>query len=317
MRKLILTRLAAFVLTLFAASVVLFVAISVVPGSAARSALGIDATPQAIARFEAQRGLDRPLVAQYAEWLRKTLSGDFGTSFQNSVAVGPELVARIPVTLELALLAFLVANLIAIPLGIAAAARHLRLVDKAFTMVATILGAVPNFWLATLLVMVFTIRLRWLPPGGFTPLFEDPVMNLKQMIMPALSLGLVSSALLLRIMRASMIEVLSSDFIRTAHAKGASEAIVIWRHAVRNALIPYMNVAAVEFGFLFGSVVVIEDIFQLPGVGSLVLVGIINRDYPVLLAGALTITLFVLLVNLIVDIGVGVLDPRRVKGSKV
>lgn len=315
MFRLILTRLAAFALTLFAASIVLFVAISVVPGSAAKSALGIDATPQAIARFEAQRGLDRPLVVQYADWLGRTLTGDFGTSFQNSVAVGPELLNRIPVTLELALLAFLVANAIALPLGVAAAARHQRLADKSFTLVATILGAVPNFWLATLLVLVFSIKLRWLPPGGFTPLTVDPLLNLKQMILPALSLGLVSSALLLRIMRSSMIEVLSSDYIRTAHAKGAAEGLVIRRHAVRNALIPYTNVAAVEFGFLFGSVVVIEDIFQLPGVGSLVLVGIINRDYPVLLAGALTITLFVLVLNFLVDILVGVLDPRRVKGS--
>lgn len=315
MLRLILMRLAAFALTLFAASIVLFVAISVVPGSAAKSALGIDATPQAIARFEAQRGLDRPLVVQYAEWLRKTLSGDFGTSFQNSVPVGPELLNRIPVTLELALLAFLVANVIALPLGVGAAARHQRLADKSFTFVATILGAVPNFWLATLLVLVFSIKLRWLPPGGFTPITVDPWRNLQQMILPALSLGLVSSALLLRIMRSSMIEVLSSDYIRTAHAKGAAEGLVVRRHAVRNALIPYANVAAVEFGFLFGSVVVIEDIFQLPGVGSLVLVGIINRDYPVLLAGALTITLFVLVLNLIVDILVGVLDPRRIKGS--
>lgn len=315
MLRLIFMRLAAFVLTLFAASVVLFVAISVLPGSAAKSALGIDATPQAIARFEAQRGLDRPLVVQYVEWLGNALAGDFGTSFQNSVDVGPELLNRIPVTLELAFLAFLVANTIAIPLGVAAAARHQRLADKSFTLVATIFGAVPNFWLATLLVLVFSIKLRWLPPGGFTPLTEDPVRNLQQMILPALSLGIVSSALLLRIMRSSMIEVLSSDYIRTAHAKGAAERVVIRRHAVRNALIPYTNVAAVELGFLFGSVVVIEDIFQLPGVGSLVLVGIINRDYPVLLAGALTITLFVLILNLVVDILVGVLDPRRTKGS--
>jgi peptide/nickel transport system permease protein len=315
MLRLIFTRLAAFVLTLFAASVVLFLTINVLPGSAAKAALGIDATPQAIARFEAQNGLDRPLVIQYVEWLGKTLMGDFGTSFQNRVAVGPELLNRIPVTLELAILAFVVANCIAIPLGIASAARHQKGTDKSVTFMATILGAVPNFWLATLLVMFFTLNLRWLPPGGFTPFLANPVMNLKQMMMPALSLGLVSSALLIRIMRSSMIEVLSSDYIRTANAKGATEATVVRRHAVRNALIPYLNVAAVEFGFLFGSVVVIEDIFLLPGVGSLVLVGIINRDYPVLLAGALTITVFVLVVNLLVDIAVGVLDPRRVRGS--
>jgi peptide/nickel transport system permease protein len=232
------------------------------------------------------------------------------------VPVGPELLNRIPVTLELALLAFAVANLIAFPLGAIAAARHRRAADRVFSLLASLLGAVPNFWLATLLVMVFSIWLRWLPPGGYVPLTEDPLANLRLMILPALSLGLVSSALLLRIMRASMLEVLSRDYIRTARAKGAPEGLTIRRHSLRNAAIPYINVAAVELGFLFGSVVVIEDIFQLPGVGSLVLVGIINRDYPVLLGAALAITVFVLVANLIVDLAVGLLDPRRTKGSQ-
>ncbi len=316
MVRLITTRLGAFLLTLFAASVVLFLTINVLPGSAAKSALGMEATPQAIARFEAQRGLDRPLAVQYGQWLFKTLQGDFGVSFQNSVPVGPELMRRVPVTLQLASFAFVIANLVAIPLGMLAAARHGRRADKATTFTATLFGAVPNFWLATLLILVLSLNLRWLPSGGFTPFSVDPVQNLKQILMPALSLGIVSSALLIRIMRASMIETLSSEYIRTAHAKGATEAVVIRRHAFRNSLIPYLNVAAVEFGFLFGSAVVIEDIFRLPGVGSLVLVGIINRDYPVLLAAALTITLFVLVVNLIVDLTVGLLDPRRVKGSR-
>lgn len=317
MIKLLSTRLAAFALTLFGASLILFLTIQILPGSAARSALGVDATPQAIARFEAQRGLDRPLAVQYMEWLGNTARGDFGVSFQNSVPVGPELLKRLPVTLELAVLAFLLANLVAIPCGIAAAARHQKRADKAIGLFATLLGAVPNFWLATLLVMIFTLKLRWLPPGGYTPFTVDPWMNLKQMVMPVLSLGLVSSALLTRIMRSSMIEVLSSDYIRTAAAKGAREGIVLRRHAFRNSLIPYLNVAAVEFGFLFGSVVVIEDIFLLPGIGSLVLVGIINRDYPVLLAAALTITLAVLIINLIVDLVVGMLDPRLVKGGRL
>lgn len=311
-----MARIGAFALTLLAASIVLFLAINVIPGSAAQSALGIDATPQAIARFEATRGLDRPLPVQYLEWLSKVFHGDFGASFQSGVPVGPELLNRIPVTLELALLAFLIANLIALPLGTIAAARHRRGADRVFSSLASLLGAVPNFWLATLLVMVFSIWLRWLPPGGYVPLTEDPLANLRLMILPALSLGLVSSALLLRIMRASMIEVLSRDYIRTAKAKGAAEWLTIRRHSLRNAAIPYINVAAVELGFLFGSVVVIEDIFQLPGIGSLVLVGIINRDYPVLMAAALVITIFVLLANLVVDLAVGLLDPRRTKGSQ-
>ena len=312
MLRLIAFRLLAFIPTLIAASIILFIAINVVPGSAANAALGIDATPQAIARFEHQHGLDRPLYVQYLAWLTGALRGDFGNSFQNHVPVGPELVARLPVTLELAVLAFLIANLIAVPLGALAAYWHQRKVDFSITFLATTMGAIPNFWLATLLILLFALMLRWLPAGGYVPFNEEPVRNLEMMIMPALSLGIVSSALLLRIMRTAMLEVLSSDYIRTALAKGASQGVVIWRHALRNALIPFLTVGAVEFGFLFGGVVIIEDIFLLPGIGSLVLVGIINRDYPVLLAGALVITVVVLTANMIVDLLGSILDPRQV-----
>jgi peptide/nickel transport system permease protein len=315
MIRLILTRLALFVPTLLAASLILFIAINIVPGSAARSALGVDATPQAIMRFEALNGLDRPLHVQYIEWLGKALTGDFGKSFQNRVAVGPEILKRLPVTLELALFAFIIANLIAVPLGAISAYRHGKPADTFITSLATVLGAIPNFWLATLLVLVFALKLRMLPAGGFTPLLSDPMKNLSQMILPALSLGVVSSALLLRIMRAAMIEVLSSDYIRTARAKGASDGTVIRRHALRNATIPYLTVGAVEFGFLFGGVVIIEDIFRLPGIGSLVLVGIINRDYPVLIGSALVVTVVVLTVNMVVDIAASLLDPRQVRAK--
>jgi peptide/nickel transport system permease protein len=312
MLRLIAFRLLAFIPTLIAASIILFIAINVVPGSAAKAALGIDATPQAIARFEHQHGLDRPLYVQYLAWLSGALSGDFGNSFQNHVPVGPELLARLPVTLELAVLAFLIANLIAVPLGALAAYCHQRKTDFTITFLATIMGAIPNFWLATLLILLFALTLRWLPAGGYVPFTDDPLRNLEMMIMPALSLGIVSSALLLRIMRTAMLEVLSSDYIRTARAKGATQGVVIWRHALRNALIPFLTVGAVEFGFLFGGVVIIEDMFLLPGIGSLVLVGIINRDYPVLLAGALVITVVVLTANMIVDLLGSVLDPRQV-----
>lgn len=315
MLRLIALRLLAFVPTLLAASVVLFVAVNVVPGSAARSALGIDATPQAIARFEAENGLDRPLHVQYAAWLGGALRGDLGTSFQSRVPVGPEILARLPVTLELAVLAFLLANLIAVPLGALAAWRHQRPTDSLITLIATILGAVPSFWLATLLILFLSLRLGWLPSGGYTPFLDEPLTNLRQMLMPALSLGLVSSALLTRIMRAGMIEVLSSDYVRTARAKGAGGGVVVRRHALRNALIPYLTVGAVEFGFLFGGVVIVEDIFLLPGIGSLVLVGIINRDYPVLLAAALVVTVAVLTVNMLVDLAAALVDPRQVKAK--
>lgn len=312
MVRLIALRLAAFVPTLLATSAVLFVAVNVVPGSAAKAALGIDATPQAIARFEHDQGLDRPLHVQYLDWLAKALHGDFGTSFQNHLPVGPELATRLPVTLELALLAFLAANAIAVPLGAVAAYYHRKRMDHVVTLMATVMGAVPNFWLATLLILMFALTVRALPAGGYVPFAENPLRNLSLMIMPALSLGVISSALLLRIMRSGMLEVLSSDYIRTAVAKGASAPRVIWRHALRNAVIPFLTVGAVEFGWLFGGVVIIEDIFLLPGVGQLVLVGIINRDYPVLLASTLTVTVVVLAANMVVDVLAGVLDPRQI-----
>lgn len=312
MLRLIALRLAAFVPTLLATSIVLFITVNVVPGSAARAALGIDATAQAIARFEHEQGLDRPLHVQYLDWLAKALHGDFGISFQNHLPVGPELLARLPVTLELAILAFIIANLIAVPLGALAAYHHQQRTDTVITSITTIMGAVPNFWLATLLVLVLALTFKVLPAGGYVPLTEDLVKSLSLMIMPAMSLGIVSSALLLRIMRAKMIEVLSSDYIHTAVAKGAAPNVVVSRHALRNVLITFLTVGAVEFGWLFGGVVIIEDIFLLPGVGQLALVGIINRDYPILLASALTVTVVVLTANMVVDLIAAMLDPRQV-----
>ncbi len=303
-------RVAAFGATLVAASILLFLAINVLPGSAARSALGIDATPQAIARFEAERGLDRPLLVQYADWARGVLAGDFGRSFQSGVDVGADLLARIPVTLELALLAFIIANAIAVPLGLAAGLRPGSARDRSASVLASLAGAIPSFVVALTLVLLFTHRLGWLPPSGFTSIGENLGMNLRQMMMPALALGIGSTAVLLRIMRNAIAETRTKDYVRTAVAKGVGPTRVLWHHIVPNALPPYLNVAAIEFSVLFGSVVIIEDTFLLPGVGSMVLVGILDRDYPVLLAGALTITVLVLVANFVVDLVTGLLDPR-------
>ena len=312
MIQFIVKRLAAYVPTLLIISMVLFVAINAVPGSAAHAALGITATAEAIAQFERELGLDRPLYEQYWRWLAKALQGDLGMSYQAGVPVGPELLARLPVTLELAILSFLIANLIAVPLGCAAAYKHQKPTDNSVILLATVMGAVPNFWLATLLILFLSLTLGWLPIGGYIPFSEDPIKNLSLMIMPAISLGVVSSALLLRIMRTNMLEVLSADYIRTAHAKGANQRVVIWRHALRNALIPYLTVGGVEFSLLFGGVVIIENIFMLPGVGEMALIGIVIRDHPLLLASVLSVAVVVLTVNLIVDILGAWLDPRQV-----
>jgi peptide/nickel transport system permease protein len=313
MLRLLLIRLATFVPTLFAASVILFVAVNVVPGSAARSALGFQATPQAILRFEHQHGLDRPLVVQYVDWASKALAGDFGISFQNAVAVGPEVRKRIPVTLQLAGISFLVALTLAIPLGALAGFRHQSGTDGVVTTLATLFGSTPNFWLATLLIYFFSLRLGWLPTGGFTPASESLSKNLRGLILPCIALGVVSSGLLIRIMRTAVIEVMQSNYIETAKSKGLTNLRLVTHHVLRNALIPFLTVGAVEFGFLVGSVVIIEDVFRIPGIGSLVLVGIINRDYPVLLAATMSIIVIVLIVNLLVDLAAQVIDPRQVR----
>jgi len=314
--RLIAIRLLTFVPTLAIASMVLFLAVNVVPGSASKAALGIHATPQAVKRFEHQHGLDRPLAVQYVEWAGKALKGDFGVSFQNAVAVGPEVMKRLPVTLQLAAMAFVVAIGLAIPLGALAGFYHQRPPDGVITTLATLFGSIPNFWLATLLVYLFSLYLGWLPTGGYVPWAEDPAANIKSMLLPCISLGVVSSGLLIRIMRTSLIEVMTSNFIETARSKGVSDFRLVTVHAIRNALIPFLTVAAVEFGFLVGSVVIIEDVFRIPGIGSLVLVGIINRDYPVLLAAAMMITLIVLITNLVVDLLATVIDPRQVRARR-
>lgn len=313
MLRLVLSRLASFVPTLFVASVILFVAVNVVPGSAARSALGIQATPQAIMRFEHLHGLDKPLAVQYGEWAAKAVVGDFGTSFQNAVAVGPEIRKRIPVTLELAAIAFVIAISLSVPLGALAGFRHQSGVDGVVTTLATLFGSTPSFWLATLLIYGFALQLGWLPTGGYTPFSQDPVANIKGMLMPCVALGIVSSGLLIRIMRTAVIEVMAANFIETARSKGVSSFRLVSAHVLRNAMIPFLTVGAVEFGFLVGSVVIIEDVFRIPGIGALVLVGIINRDYPVLLAAAMTITVIVLIVNLLVDLAAHMIDPRQVR----
>jgi peptide/nickel transport system permease protein len=210
-------------------------------------------------------------------------------------------------------MAFLVAIVLAIPLGLIAGFRHQSIADVVITTLATLFGSTPNFWLATLLIYFFSLRLGWLPTGGYTSFSQDPVANLTGMLMPCIALGIVSSGLLIRIMRTVVIEVMSSNFIETARSKGVSNLRLVTAHVLRNALIPFLTVGAVEFGFLVGSVVIIEDVFRIPGIGSLVLVGIINRDYPVLLAAAMTVTVIVLIANLLVDLAAQAIDPRQVR----
>lgn len=304
-------RVAAVVPTLFVASVIIFATINLVPGRASTAFLGIYQTPEAQAAFDQRYGLDRPLPVQYADWILGVLRGDFSESLVSEVPIGPELMSRASVTLELALLAMVVALATGMVLGTMAAWWRGRAIDRVVSSIAVVGMSTPNFLLATLLVLIVAINLRVVPPGGYVSFWEDPLVNLALMAMPALSLGLVSSTILLRMIRSTMIDVLESDYIRTALAKGVSSFHIVMRHGLRNAMAPFLAVAGVEFGALFGGAVIIEHIFLLPGVGSFVLQGIQTRDARVLEAGVLMITFVVIVVNLVMDLLSLLMDPRK------
>ena len=308
-------RLLALLPILFASSLVVFFTLNLVPGSAASAFLGNHQTAHTIAVFNHRYGLDRPLVVQYLDWASHAVHGDFGKSLQSQDAVGPQVVSRIPITLELAGLGMLVALVIGLPLGIIAAVRRGRRTDIALSMVAVGGMSIPNFVVATALVLVFALQLGWVPVGGYVPFSEDPLRNLTLLALPAVALGLASSTILFRIMRSSMLEVLESDYVRTATAKGVSFRLVVLRHAFRNALIPFLTVAGLEFAGLFGGAVIIEQIFLIPGLGSYVYLAVQGRDYFVLLASVMVMATMVVVVNALVDIAAMFIDPRRVAGE--
>ena len=305
-----LRRMAGVVLSLAVASLLLFVALNVLPGKASTAALGLNPTPEAVAAFDARYGLDRPLVTQYLSWVGGVLHGDFGRSYQSEISIGDAVARRLPVTLELSVLAMLVALLIAVPLALAASLRRGRATDLVLTGLSLVGLSLPAFAIATALVLWISLKLHWLPPGGYVPLTEDPGRNLRLMILPAVSLGVVSGGLLMRIFRAGIGDALGRDFVMASRSRGASRAQVLLRHAIPVAIVPFMTVGAMEIGAIFGGAVVIERIFQLPGIGSLVLQGIEARDYRVLQAAALVIAAFVMFANLFVDLLAALIDPR-------
>jgi peptide/nickel transport system permease protein len=247
---------------------------------------------------------------QYVDWLSHILRGDFGVSFRTNRPVLPDLVSRFGVTLQLTLVSMLIALGVAIPLGVASAANKGKSSD-AIARIAALLGlSIPNFWLGTLLILFVSITLHWLPPVGFVSLLDDPWLGLQTLILPALALGTAVAAFIMRMVRSSLLEVLSQDFIRTAHAKGLESRTVLYRHALKNAFIPVLTVIGVQIGYLLGGAVIIESIFSLPGMGRLLLDSISNRDYSIVQGGVLFIALVFSLVNLSVDLVYGWLDPR-------
>jgi peptide/nickel transport system permease protein len=289
-----------------------FILMRAVPGDVVTNLVGLEGnvSPERMAEMRRMFGLDLPIHVQFGQWFGAALQGDLGSSLRTSRPIVQDLLLRFPVTLELTFLSLVIALVIAIPLGIVAAVRRGSVVDFLVSVFALLGLSIPGFFLGILLILLFSLRLGMLPPAGFVPVQDSLWANLKNMILPSLSLGLVLAAAITRIVRSSMLEVLNRDYIRTARAKGLSERIVTYRHALRNALIPVVTVVGLQFGTLLGGAVIIEQVFSLPGVGRFALEGINLRDYPVVQGAVLLIAAAFILVNLLVDVIYSLIDPR-------
>ena len=303
-------RLLSLLLTLLLATAVIFAVLEIVPGDPARLMLGINATEDAVAALREQMGLNQPLLTRYFAWVGGLLQGDLGRSFTYSSSVAELIGERIWVSLPLALLALALSTVIAVPVGLYAAARRGKASDTAI-MTATQFGiAIPNFWFALLLVYLFAVVLRWVPAGGFPGWQAGVWPALKSLALPAIALALPQAAILSRIARSALIEVLGEDFIRTARAKGLTRNQTLWHHALRNALIPVVTIMGLQFAFLLAGTIIIENVFYLPGLGRLVFQAITQRDLIVVESVVMLLVATVIAVNLLVDLSYAVVDPR-------
>lgn len=291
-------------------SVVVFSTTLMLPGDPAISILGEGATVEERQAVRERLGLDQPIPVQFVNWLGRAATGDLGRSIKTRQPVVEMLADRVPVTLQLALGAMALSLIIGVPLGTIAALYRGRWIDSTVSVVAMSGMAVPYFWIGILLIMFFSIALRWLPPSGYVPIWVDPPTNLKLMIMPTITIGTAQAALVMRQTRAAMLGILSQDFIRTARAKGAGEFRVIAGHALRNAMVPVVTVVGLQLGTLIGGAVVTETVFSLPGLGRMIVDAIFERDFTVVQGAILTVVVGVLLVNILIDILYFLLDRR-------
>jgi len=312
----LLRRLGAALVVLLLASMLVFAGIRALPGDPAIAFGGENRDPAVMQEIRHHYGLDRPLPIQYVRWLGLAVQGDLGRD-QRELPVAKTIVDRLPATLELAFLSVLVGILIGIPAGIIAAVRQRKASDYVATSAALVGLSVPHFWLGLMMISYFAVTLHWLPASGYVPFFEDPVDNLRHMLMPAIVLGTGLSAVLMRQMRSSMLTSLGADYVRTARAKGMSEQTVVLKHALRNSLITVTTIVGIQLGALISGVVVTESIFVIPGFGRLTLDAINQRDYTLLQGVVLVSATGYVVVNLIVDLLYSVLNPRiRVSGAR-
>ncbi len=312
MRAYIIRRLIALIPTLIFASLIVFVLMRLIPGDVIDIMLAQNdiATSHDRAAIEAALGLDQPMYIQYFRWIGDAVQGDLGHSLLLNVPVTERLAETLPITFELGLLALIIALTVALPIGIYSAMRQDTAGDYITRSFSLIMLAIPSFWLGTLVMVFPSVWWRWSPAIEYTPFFEDPIANLSHMIVPAILLGLSLSAVTMRMTRTMMLEVLRQDYIRTARAKGLSERLMIVRHALRNGLIPVVTLIGLQAPLLIGGAVILEQIFVVPGMGLMLLEAVFQRDYPIISGVFLIVGIGVLLINLLVDLSYGWLDPK-------
>lgn len=306
----VVQRTAQAVVVLFGVSVLVFALVHLVPGDPIRLALGTRFDPETYEALRERAGLDQPLVVQYFQYVGSALIGDLGVSFRNGQPVSLLILERLPATMSLAGAAVIVALLISFPLGLISALRPRSALDYGATVFSQVGISVPEFWMGILLILLFSLQLDLLPPGGYVPLTEDPAAWFLRLILPAITVGVVSGSVLTRFVRSSVLESLGEDYTRTARSKGLPERVVVSRHVVRNALVPVVTVTGVQLAYLLSGVVIVEVVFAWPGLGLLALQAVQARDYPVLQGAVLLFAFFFLLINLLVDLLYAYLDPR-------
>ncbi len=310
MRSYIIRRLLALIPVLIGISLCIFLIMQLIPGDVISGLLGIEENPELRVQLEKKFGLDQPLYKQYWDWISKVLKGDFGRSFRTDKEIFPEIMSRFKITAQLTFMAAFISCLIGIPLGILSALKRNSFIDGIIRVIALLGVSVPGFASATLLILFLSLVFQYYSPVGYIGFFENPSINMQIMILPSVILGTSMSGSVMRMTRSSVLEVLKQDFIKTIRAKGAAEKVVIFKHALRNGLIPIITLVGMQIGSLLGGAVVAEQIFSIPGLGLMTLTAINQRDYPVVQGCVLFIAFIYVMVNLIVDILYTYVDPR-------
>jgi peptide/nickel transport system permease protein len=308
--RFLLARLASLIVTLLAVSLAIFLILEVLPGDPAAIMLGTAAREDTLAALRQELGLDRPALERYVLWIGGLLQGDLGTSITYRMPVSTLVAERFAVTLPLSLMAILLSTLIALPLGVLAASRRDRAADRAVLVFSQVGVAVPNFWIGLLFILFFATYLGWFPAGGFPGWGGGVVPGLQALLLPALALALPQAAVLTRVTRSAVLEVVNADFVRTARAKGLDRRAALWRHVVPNALIPVTTILGLQLSFVFGGAILVENVFNLPGLGRLAYQALAQRDLVVIKDIVLIFSGLVIVVNFLVDLGYVLLDPR-------